>query len=92
MKKNLGILLILASFIPWILLPVAAWLAPSTGAKGAWSGGLVILGEALFWPGLLLAGKETWKIAKARGWKGVIPELLSRLRNPKTPPPREPSA
>ncbi len=86
MKKNLGILLILASFLPWALLPVAAWLAPSASSKGAWSAGLVLLGEALFWPGLILAGKETWRIAKSRGWKGVLPELLRRLREPNAPP------
>ncbi len=89
MKKNLGILLILASFLPWAMLPVAAWLAPSASSKSAWSAGLVLLGEALFWPGLILAGKETWMIAKSKGWRGVLPELLRRLREPTPPPPRD---
>ena len=84
MKLKVGILMILLSFVPWALLPVAAWLAPGAGAKAAWSGGLILVGELLFWPGLLLAGKESWAItqasAKEFGWKHALGELWKRLK------------
>jgi len=81
MKLKVGILLMLASFIPWLLLPAAAWLASGAAQKATWSGGLLLLAEILFWPGLALAGKDTWDVAKSKGWKGTLPELLARLRN-----------
>jgi len=80
---RLGVLLILGSFVPWIILPAVPWLAEGTTARLSLSGGLIALGELLFWPGLALSGKEAWNSAKSHGWRRVVPELFRKLRAPK---------
>jgi hypothetical protein len=80
MLLKTGVILMLGSALPWIALPVAAWLAPTAAAKAAWSTGLLIAAEIMFWGGVLLAGKDVWLAAKQAGWKRVIPELVRRLR------------
>lgn len=80
MKLKLGVLLILLSFVPWLLLPVAAWLATSAASKATWAGALVLFGELLFWPGLLLAGRETWDVARFAGWRRAPWELWKKFR------------
>jgi hypothetical protein len=80
MRFRLGVLLILLSFLPWLLLPLAAWLATTGVKKAAWTAGLIVLGESLFWPGVLLAGREVWVSAKKRGLKSGVIELFQKLR------------
>jgi hypothetical protein len=78
---KLGIALILASALPWLALPLAAWWAPSIVAKVAWSTGLLVASEALFWAGVLLAGRDVWAAAKQAGWRRVVPQLWGRLHS-----------
>lgn len=80
MTLKLGISLILASALPWLALPLAAWWAPSVAAKVAWSTGLLVAAEVLFWGGVALAGREVWAAAKQAGWRRVVPELWEKLR------------
>jgi hypothetical protein len=80
MLLKFGVLLILASFIPWLLLPVVAWLAPTPAEKATQSGLLILAGEVLFWTGTLMAGREVWTSAKEAGWKKLLPTLLKKLR------------
>jgi hypothetical protein len=75
-----GIVLILLSFLPWLVLPAVPWLAKGLSQQATLAGGLVALGEILFWPGLALAGKDAWRAAKSHGWRGALPELLRRFR------------
>ena len=77
---KIGVLLILSSFLPWLVLPVAAWFAPTPGDKAAGSGALLVFAEVLFWSGTLLSGRDVWAAVKSAGWKKVIPELLKRLQ------------
>jgi hypothetical protein len=78
---KLGIALILASALPWLALPLAAWWAPSIVAKVAWSTGLLVASEALFWAGVLLAGRDVWAAAKQAGWRRMVPQLWGRLHS-----------
>lgn len=80
MALKIGVILMFASALPWLAMPVAAWLAPTAGAKAAWSTALFVAAEILFWGGVLLAGRDVWNAAKQAGWKRVIPELLRKLR------------
>lgn len=80
MVLKIGIILLLVSVLPWLAIPVAVWLAPTAGAKAAWSSALVAEAELLFWGGMLLSGRDVWTTAKRAGWKRVIPELWRRLR------------
>lgn len=82
MSLKLGILLILASALPWIAIPVAVWLAPSVTMKAAWTGGLLIAAEVLFWTGILGAGRDVWSAAKQAGWRRAFPLLWRQLRGP----------
>lgn len=86
MPLKIGVILMFASALPWLALPLAAWLAPTAGAKAAWSTGLFIAAEVLFWGGVLLAGRDVWNSAKQAGWKRVIPELWRKLREPARAP------
>ena len=42
MLLKIGVILMFASALPWLAMPVAAWLAPTAGAKAAWSTGLFV--------------------------------------------------
>ncbi len=77
---KLGVLLIVLSFVPWLLIPVVAWISPTTGEKAAQTGFLILSGEIMFWMGTLFAGREVWSSAKQAGWRKLIPTLLDRLR------------
>jgi len=77
---KIGVILMFASALPWLALPFAAWLAPTAAGKAAWSTGLLVAAEILFWGGVLLAGRDVWNTAKQAGWKRVIPELWRQLR------------
>jgi len=81
MRLKIGISLILASALPWLALPLAAWFAAGAGAKAAWSTALLVAAEALFWGGVALAGGDVWAAAKQAGWRRVLPELWARLRS-----------
>lgn len=85
MALKIGVILMFASALPWLAMPVAAWLAPTAGAKAAWSTALFVAAEILFWGGVLLAGRDVWTAAKQAGWKRVIPELWRRLRQDNRP-------
>jgi len=82
MLLKLGVILMFASALPWLAMPVAAWLAPTAGSKAAWSTGLFIAAEILFWGGVLLAGRDVWASAKQASWRRVVPELWRKLRDP----------
>ncbi len=80
MLLKIGVILMFASALPWLALPVAAWLAPTAAAKAAWSTGLFVGAEIMFWGGVLLAGRDVWNAAKEAGWRRVVPELWRKLR------------
>ena len=80
---RLGIILILLSFAPWVVLPAAPWLVDGLGPQAKLAGALILAGEILFWPGLALAGREVWSAAKSNGWRGILPELLRRFHEGK---------
>lgn len=58
MKKKIGIIFIVLSFVLWLLIPVIPFLSFSAGLKTAIVSGLFIGGEVFFWLGALLAGKD----------------------------------
>jgi NAD(P)-dependent dehydrogenase (short-subunit alcohol dehydrogenase family) len=56
--RALGILLIIVSTLAYLLLLAVPLLALSAAAKAGIVGGLIILGEATFWAGAALLGRE----------------------------------
>lgn len=77
---RLGILLMLLSCIPWIMIPAVPWLADGMDARAQLGAGLFVLAEVLFWVGVPLAGKEVLATIRAQGWRKMLPELLKKLR------------
>ncbi len=82
-----GVLLIVLSFVCWLLVPVVPFLGLNGGTAFAAVAGLLIVAEVVFWLGLVLAGRETWKLAKANGWRGVPAALWQTLRDGRPPRP-----
>lgn len=80
MKFRIGVLLQLASIVPWscvLLLPFLGLSAAGMGIGAAILGGTA---EAMIWVGLFLAGRETYRAAKRHGWRRVPAELWRMLR------------
>jgi ABC-type transport system involved in cytochrome c biogenesis permease component len=61
MKKKIGIIFIILSFVLWIFIPIIPFLSLSAAAKTGIVSGLFIGGEVFFWLGALLAGKDIVK-------------------------------
>ena len=75
---RVGVIFMGASLPLWVALPIVPFLPLENGEKVAVAGGLVIVAEAVFWLGAVLAGSEAARRIRGR-W----------LRNPD--PPAEPS-
>ncbi|MCM3733315.1 transporter suffix domain-containing protein [Fictibacillus nanhaiensis] len=69
MKKKIGIVFIVLSFVLWILIPVIPFLSLSGAVKTAIVSGLFIGGEVFFWLGALLAGKDIVKTFIQKYWR-----------------------
>ena len=85
MAFRIGVVLIMGSILPWLLLPVVPFLPLSGARQGAAAGGLVVAAELIFWPGLALAGKGAWQAAKARGWRRLPAAMWEMLRTGRPP-------
>ena len=92
MMIRAGVLLIVLSVGCWLLVPVVPFLGYSGGTAFVLIAGLLILAEVVFWLGLVLAGRETWKLAKANGWRGVPAALWQTLRDGRRPQSAGPRA
>jgi hypothetical protein len=77
---RLGVVLLLLSAMCWLLVPAV----PFAGLGGAGSASavaaLLVVAEVMFWLGLVLAGRDTWKLARQHGWSGVPRALWRVLR------------
>jgi hypothetical protein len=82
---RIGVLLLVLSVVCWLLIP----LVPLAGLRGVAAasavGGLVVGAEVVFWLGLVLAGRDTWKLAKEHGWRAAPRALWRVLRDGKAP-------
>jgi hypothetical protein len=75
--------LIVLSCLCWVVIPL---LLLFTGLSGAvWAGGIAVVAEVSFWLGLVLAGRDTWKLARAHGWRGVPKALWHTFRTGRVP-------
>lgn len=78
MMFRVGLIAVVLSFVPWLLVAAAPLLGLPLGTSAGLVVGSVVLAEVLFWAGLALAGKQTWQTVKARGWRHA-PRELGRL-------------
>ena len=90
MLLRVGLIAIVLSFVPWLAIGAAPLLGLSLGASAGLVGVSLVVAEVLFWVGLALAGKDTWKTIKARGWRRA-PHELTRLLIHGRPPAPEPA-
>lgn len=78
MLFRIGLIAIVLSFVPWLAIAAAPLLGLSLAASAGLVAGALVGAEVLFWSGLALAGKDTWRTVKARGWRRA-PRELARL-------------
>jgi hypothetical protein len=87
---RVGLIALVLSFVPWLLVAATPLLGLTLGGAAGWVAGSLVAAEVLFWAGLALAGKDTWQTVKAQGWRRA-PRALARLfvdgRAAATPPP-----
>ncbi len=89
---RLGVLLIVLSFLGWLLILAVPFLGLSGGAAVATGVGLAVGAEVIFWLGVVLIGRDSWTLAKKHGWRAVPGALWHTLRDGKPPPPRSATA
>ena len=85
---RVGLIAIVLSFVPWLAIGVAPLLGLSLGASAGLVGVALVVAEALFWIGLAMAGKDTWRTIKARGWRRAPRELARLLVHGRPASPR----
>jgi hypothetical protein len=70
MRKAAGYTLLALSFLAWGAILTLPLFRISTGIAAALTGGLIITGEATFYLGIALLGREMWEKIKAFFRKG----------------------
>ena len=77
---RIGVVLMIVSVLPWLTLLVLPFLGLSGGDTAAAVGALLVAAEILFWLGVVLAGRDTWRLARSQGWRRVPGGLWRVLR------------
>jgi hypothetical protein len=80
-----GVLLLVLSVVCWLLIPVVPLLGLRGAATAVAVGSLVVGAEIVFWLGLVLAGRDTWRLAREHGWRKVPAALWKVLRDGRQP-------
>jgi hypothetical protein len=81
---KLGIGLAIASPVPWLLLLVLPFLPLSVAGRAIAAGGLLVVAEAMFWVGVMLAGQEVVRRYRRRlGLKALWGRISRLLRSSK---------
>jgi hypothetical protein len=65
MRKILGYGLLVLSCVAWGIVPTLPFFDISVGQAAAATTGLIIVGEASFFLGVLLLGRDVWEKIKA---------------------------
>lgn len=79
MMQKLGLFLIVVSFLPWLAIPFLSLLPLTLAQKTFLIPILLGLAELLFWPGVLIVGKETAQRYKQFFSFKTIGRLLKRV-------------
>jgi uncharacterized membrane protein len=79
-KRYLGLVLIVVSFLPWVAIAVLVPLLPlSIAQKAVLVPVLAVVAEVIFWLGLLLVGKEAARRYRRYLNLGYLWQQLKRL-------------
>ncbi len=65
LKKTIGYVLLVLSFVPWALIALLPFLDLSTGQIAGATTILIIAAELAFFAAIALLGKEVWERIKA---------------------------
>lgn len=76
---KLGIGLAIASPVPWLLLLILPFLPLSVTGRAIAAGGLLVVAEAMFWVGVMLAGQEVVRRYRRQLRLKALWGLISRL-------------
>ena len=78
---KLGILLTIASVLPWLLLLVLPFLPLSMTERAITAAGLLVLAEVMFWVGAVLAGhKVVRRFRQKLNPKKLLKRMGDRVR------------
>ncbi|KKL97765.1 hypothetical protein LCGC14_1831150 [marine sediment metagenome] len=94
---RIGIGTIGFSVLPYLALPALPLLDVSVARSAVYAGVLVVGAEAIFWIGVALAGRETWREVRRVGLRHAPRQLWRlfyygrRVVEPETTPRRQPS-
>lgn len=84
--QKIGLILIVASFLPWAAIAfVLPWLPVTAAQKTLLVPALLILAEIFFWLGLLLVGKEAAQRYKKYFNLGALWKWIKRQLPGKSP-------
>lgn len=64
LRKIAAYVLIVVSFLAWLLIAALPWLELSMGQAAAAASALIVGGEVTFYLGVLLLGREAWERIK----------------------------
>lgn len=64
LRKIAAYVLIVISFVAWLLIPALLWFELSVGQVAAATSALIVGGEVTFYLGVLLLGREAWERIK----------------------------
>jgi hypothetical protein len=70
LKKVAGYILLALSCIAWVAIFSLPLFEISVGEAATLTAGFIVVGEATFFLGIALLGKEAWEKIKAVFWKG----------------------
>jgi hypothetical protein len=88
MPVRIGVVLMVLSLLCWLVIPFAPVVGFQGAVLAAVIGGLVVVAEIVFWLGLILIGRDTWRLARERGWRRVPGALWRLLLDGRAPQPR----
>jgi hypothetical protein len=86
MLVRLGVTNIIVSKLILVAIAMLPLLDISGTQRATFATGLVIAMPLLFWSGVALVGRESWRVARRRGWRAVPRELWTLLRHGRPAP------
>ena len=66
MKKTIGYIFLVLSFVPWGAIALLPFIDISKAQVAGATTFLIISGELLFWASIVLLGKEVWENIKGK--------------------------
>jgi hypothetical protein len=77
---QLGIGMIIAGLTAPLMILVAPFLGVMGPQLATFAATMAVCGEILFWAGVALAGRDTWRTIRSHGWRQTPRRMLEVVR------------